>query len=70
MKGDTLLMRLSPVLVAVLVILGWEWAVAAFGVSKFVLPAPSAILDALVKEWPSLLGSALVTVRITAQAFV
>ncbi|MEQ1865100.1 MAG: ABC transporter permease [Micropepsaceae bacterium] len=58
-----------PALVAVAVLAFWEWAVAAFEVSRFALPPPSEIVDAAVKHWASLLESAWVTIRITLAAF-
>jgi NitT/TauT family transport system permease protein len=59
-----------PALVAIGVLGFWEWAVAAFEVSKFVLPAPSAIAMALQENAASLMASAWVTLRITLQAFL
>lgn len=59
-----------PVLVALALLGFWEWSVAAFEVSRFVLPAPSAIWRALVSDTGSLAASAWVTLRITLLAFV
>jgi NitT/TauT family transport system permease protein len=59
-----------PLLVAVAAIAFWEWIVAALEIQVFVLPAPSVIAGALIEEWPSLLDSALVTLRVTIEAFV
>lgn len=59
-----------PALVAVAVVAFWQWAVVAFEVSPFVLPAPTAIVDAAIENWSSLMESAWITVRITVAAFV
>lgn len=59
-----------PALVAVTVLGFWEWSVVAFEISKFILPAPSAILQALLENAGSLSDSAWVTLRITVEAFV
>jgi NitT/TauT family transport system permease protein len=59
-----------PALVAAAVLGVWEWAVAAFDVQPFVLPAPSAIIDAAIAEWRSLIDAAWVTVRVTLTAFL
>ena len=59
-----------PALVAIVVLGFWEWAVTAFEISKFLLPAPSAIWQALVENAGSLAESAWVTIRITVEAFV
>lgn len=58
-----------PALVALAVVAFWEWAVAAFEVSRFVLPPPSEIAGAAVAHWSSLMESAWVTIRITLAAF-
>jgi NitT/TauT family transport system permease protein len=59
-----------PALVAIAVLGFWEWSVAAFEISKFLLPAPSAIWQALIENAGSLAESAWVTIRITIEAFV
>lgn len=59
-----------PALVAVAVVAFWQWAVVAFEVSPFVLPAPTAIVDAAIENWSSLMESAWITIRITVAAFV
>ena len=59
-----------PTLVAIAILGFWEWSVWAFEISKFVLPAPSQILAALIENWETLFGSAWVTIRITLLAFV
>lgn len=47
----------------------WEWLVHVYAVPVFVLPAPSAIWQALVSDAPSLLLSAWITLRISMTAF-
>lgn len=59
-----------PALVAIVLLGVWEWSVAAFEISKFLLPAPSAIGVALVENASSLADSAWVTIRITVEAFL
>lgn len=48
----------------------WEWAVAAWNVPRFVLPAPSLILSALIADGPSLLKSLWFTAKVTLGAFL
>jgi NitT/TauT family transport system permease protein len=69
MTSERLLAYALPSLVAVGVLGFWEWSVWAFEISKFVLPAPSQILVALIENWDSLAGSSWVTIRITLLAF-
>jgi NitT/TauT family transport system permease protein len=59
-----------PALVAIALLAFWEWAVTAYEISKFLLPAPSAIWQALIENAGSLAESAWVTIRITVEAFV
>lgn len=59
-----------PAIVAVIVLAFWEWAVGYFEIAPFVLPAPSAIAQTFVRDWPSLAQSALVTLTITVEAFL
>jgi NitT/TauT family transport system permease protein len=70
MIQERVLAYVLPALVAVAVVGGWEWAVTALEVSPFVLPAPSAIVKAAIANWPSLMDSAWVTLRITIAAFL
>lgn len=60
---------LAPLILGLLVILGWEGAVRHWQVPVFVLPPPSAIAVALVGEAPLLFGSLWLTVTVTLQAF-
>ena len=48
----------------------WEFAVWAFAIPPFILPAPSNIIATLFKDWWTLYGSLLVTLRITFEALV
>jgi NitT/TauT family transport system permease protein len=59
-----------PLLLFAALIAFWEWAVAAWQIKKFVLPAPSAIWTALIEDDGSLFTAALVTLRTTLIAFV
>lgn len=70
MNGERIVAYALPALVAIAVVGFWEWAVAAFEVSRFVLPPPSEIVIAAVTHWASLMDSAWVTIRITIAAFV
>jgi NitT/TauT family transport system permease protein len=54
-----------PLTVFVLSIFAWEYYVRANEVPPYILPAPSAIWSTLVKDWPILLSSLLVTLRTT-----
>lgn len=58
-----------PALVGMIVLAAWEWAVRAWDVPEFLLPAPSAILTALTTDYLSLIDSLLFTLRITLGAF-
>jgi NitT/TauT family transport system permease protein len=47
----------------------WEVLIAVYAVPQFLLPAPSAILSALIADFPSLMESLWTTLRITVLAF-
>jgi NitT/TauT family transport system permease protein len=52
--GSRLVDLLPPLTVFVAVVLVWEVGLVLLGVKQFLLPRPSAILEALVEEWPVL----------------
>lgn len=68
--GAGILAVALPLMVAAGVIAAWELVVRLAHVPPFVLPAPSAIAHSLIADGPSLLVSALVTLRVTALAFL
>ena len=43
----------------------WEWYVVAYEVAHYILPAPSLIWATLLKDWPVLSASLLVTLKTT-----
>jgi len=59
-----------PIALGFAVLLIWELLVRAYAIPRFVLPAPSAIFQALVSDFPSLMASLWTTLRITVLAFV
>jgi NitT/TauT family transport system permease protein len=59
-----------PIAVGLVFLAVWELGVRYFAVSKFVLPAPSAIATALVDDYTSLGASLWNTLRVTLEAFV
>ncbi len=61
---------LSPLIGGVVFLLLWEGAVRVLHVSKFILPAPSAILTTLVTEFPELMRALAYTATITVTAFL
>lgn len=56
---------LPPVLVGILLLLGWEGLVRAADLPPYLLPGPAAIAVALVENWDSLWASLLVTLKVT-----
>ncbi|HTQ33101.1 MAG TPA: ABC transporter permease [Stellaceae bacterium] len=58
----------APVLVGAAFLALWQLAVRLSGVPVYILPAPSDIATSLWVDGPSLLGSLLVTLRITLAA--
>jgi len=68
-SGEALWAVVAPVLVGVVLLGAWEAACRVFQVPQYLFPAPSAIGASFVENWPFLLKSLLVTVRVTLQAF-
>jgi NitT/TauT family transport system permease protein len=59
---------LAPLAIGLLFLAGWEAVVRLRGIPPYILPAPSAVAISLWTDGPSLLGSLLVTLRITLAA--
>ena len=59
-----------PLLVALLVLGAWQWAVAHWHVPVYVLPAPSAIAKAMADNFSSLMAALASTLTVTVEAFV
>ncbi|MFN7223935.1 MAG: ABC transporter permease [Paracoccaceae bacterium] len=54
-----------PVVTLLAAIGGWEWAVRAYEIPHYLIPAPSRIAQTLWTDGPSLMGSAWFTVKLT-----
>ena len=59
-----------PLLLGIAVLCSWEFAVRHYNVPVFVLPAPSAIWQAFVENFGTLMSALWVTFRIVVIAFV
>jgi NitT/TauT family transport system permease protein len=59
---------LAPLLIGVVFLAIWEAVVRWRGIPPYILPTPSAVAQSLWVDGPSLLGSLLVTLRITLAA--
>jgi len=59
----------APLAVGVLFLAAWHAGVEAFGISKFVVPAPAMVWRTLLEDWGLLFGSLLITLKITFGAF-
>jgi NitT/TauT family transport system permease protein len=59
-----------PWLVTAWMFLLWEAAVRLFGIEPFILPAPSAIAESMVKWWHPLLTNAWATLLTTFVGFI
>lgn len=54
---------ISPVLVFLLLFALWEWAIAFFEVPKYVLVAPSTIIEAWIANAPEILEACSITIQ-------
>lgn len=67
-REDRLARILAPIVIAVLVVGGWEAIVRVHEIPHYILPGPSLIARELVESWPVLWPSLLITVKIAALA--
>ena len=61
---------LLPIVVLAAGIAAWEWVVRSYAIPPYVLPAPSAVLQTLVGDWPVLWQSLLTTLLTTLEGFL
>jgi NitT/TauT family transport system permease protein len=66
--SERLIRIAAPLAVGLLFLLGWEALVRLEQLPPYVLPGPIRVAEALWQDGPSLLGSLLVTLRITLAA--
>jgi NitT/TauT family transport system permease protein len=59
---------LFPALMLIIAIAAWELFVRIEHIPSFMLPAPSEVVVTLVRDWPTLFDSLLVTLSITCEA--
>src|ERR1700722_6409713 len=59
---------IAPLAVGVLILIGWEAVVRWNAIPPYILPGPILVAETLWRDGPSLLGSLLVTLRITLAA--
>ena len=60
---------LRPVLLLVVLMVLWDIAIRVFDIQPYLIPAPAAVVDALIEEWPRLLSESLVTTYATLGGF-
>ena len=67
MKQETawkkVLYKLSPLILFVILLALWQWAIGFFHVPKYVLVTPTAIVKAWIKNAPEILQASWITIR-------
>ncbi len=61
---------IAPILVGILVLSAWEIGVEVTNTPVYLLPKPSVIVQALIKDWPILFPALIITLKITVVAFI
>jgi NitT/TauT family transport system permease protein len=61
---------IAPLLVGLAGLALWEAGVRLFQLPPYLLPGPLLVLQTLIKDWPELFASLLITLKITVVAFV
>jgi NitT/TauT family transport system permease protein len=59
---------LGPLAIAAIAILAWDLVVRLNGIPPYILPGPALVVQSLIKDFPILWPSLLVTLRITIMA--
>ncbi len=62
-------MILPPLVVGVIVLVGWEAVCRGFGIPDYLFPAPTGVAAALIAGWQSLLRALGSTMKVTLAAF-
>ncbi len=70
MSGQRLLKIIAPLAVGLLFLGFWEAVVRIENIPRYILPGPLLVAETLWTDGPSLLGSLLVTLRITGAALI
>jgi NitT/TauT family transport system permease protein len=70
MSGQRLLKIIAPLAVGLLFLGFWEAVVRVENIPRYILPGPLLVAETLWTDGPSLLGSLLVTLRITGAALI
>jgi NitT/TauT family transport system permease protein len=60
----------APILVGILMLIVWEIAIQLTNTPPYLLPGPIRVFQELVKEWPKLFPSLMITFQITILAFL
>lgn len=61
---------IAPIVVGILVLSAWEIAVRITETPVYLLPGPSVIFKALIKDWGILFPALITTLKITVVAFI
>lgn len=69
LQNPAALRVLAPVLLGLLMLATWQFICVQWQVPSFLVPAPLEIAQTLVKNWNTLFGALLVTLKITLLAF-
>lgn len=64
-RRERILSWVMPIVAISLAIAAWEWAVWAYEIPHYLIPAPSRIAQTLMVDGPSLMKSAWFTVKLT-----
>jgi len=60
---------LRPVLLLIILLVLWDIAIRVLAIPPYLIPTPLSVVEALVEEWPRLLGESLVTTYATLGGF-
>jgi len=59
-----------PIILGIVIVALWEFIVYHWKIPKFIFPSPSMIVQALIADFPTLMGSLWTTLKVTLSAFI
>jgi NitT/TauT family transport system permease protein len=60
---------MRPIIMVVLLLILWDLAIRLFKIPQYLVPTPLAVVEQIIKEWPTLLRECMVTTWATMGGF-
>jgi NitT/TauT family transport system permease protein len=70
MNGRNWIAIAAPVVVGLIMLALWHSIVVIYQIPSYIVPGPLLVAETLVRDWSSLFGSLLITLRVTGSALL